>query len=393
MATIPTVPSEKDTTKVSLSQAIIDTLSELNAEVAGGLGRLKNGSFEDVDAGEPTLWDVTDSSGGSHQISDATDSGGEAHHGQRSLQMTTTGGGGFVEALSSEFLPVGNGNTILCAGFARRDTAAIRTRIQLLYYNESQSLVATDTIYDNSGTGTSYALVGASSDAPATAHFYKVKLIGGESGGAIAGNVFFDGFASAALLRPPTMLPTSYGTAGATTYTVPDGVFAVHLTCAGAGGGGGSNDTGAGGGGGSGFIEGHTVEVAPGDVLVVTVGALGAGGAGGGNDGADGGDSWVAPPASNFANRYIAGAGGGGGKDGTTGTGGSGWNDGSAESSGTGGNGADHVYGTGGTGGAPGVLGGDASGNCAGGGGAGSGTGAPGGDGADGFIIITPHLI
>jgi hypothetical protein len=362
MATIPAVPSEKDTTKVSLAQAIINALSELNAEVAGGLGRLKNGSFEDVDAGEATLWVVSDSSGGSHQISDATVSGGEAHHGQRSLQCTTTGAGGFVEALSDEFLPVGNGNTILCAGFIRRDTASIRTRIQLLYYNESQSLVATDTIYDNSGTGTSYALTGDSSDAPATAHFYKVKLIAGESGGSIAGNVFFDGFASAALLRPPTLLPTTYGTVGATTYTVPDGVFAIHITCAGGGGGGGGRAvSGTGGGGGSGFIKGHMVDVTPGDVLDVSVGAGGAGGTSG-NDGSDGSDSWVG--ITNFANRYVGGDGGGGGQAGDTGGAvGTGWNDG------VGSTGGDHVYGT------PGAA-----------------TTGAGGDGADGYIIITPHL-
>lgn len=378
MATIPTVPDEKDTTKVSLTQAIINSLGELNSET-GATSQLGNGSFEDIESGEPLLWVVTDNAGGSHAISDATESGGEAHHGQRSLQCVTTGGGGYVEALSDIFLPVGEDNVIRAQGFARRDTSGIRKRIQVLYYDEDLSLVSTDTMYDNSGTDLTYERVGGSSDVPATAHYYKIKLIAGESGGAIAGNVFFDGFIASILMRPPELEPVVYTSAGAGSYTVPSGVFAIHITCAGAGGGGGGGST-RGGGGGSGYIEGHMVGVTPGDVLVVTVGA---GGVGGGNtiNGTDGGDSWVG--VVDFDNRYVAGDGGGGGVA-NGGAGGVGWNDGGSPL----GEGGDHVYGTPGVGGAGGT---DATGNCAGGGGS-SGAGNFGGDGADGYVVITPHL-
>jgi hypothetical protein len=395
MATIPTVPSEKDTTKVSFAQAVVDALSELNAEAGSSKSQLGNGSFEDVESGEPVLWNVTDFAGGSHAISDATESGGEAHHGQRSLQATATGGGGYVEALSGVFLPVGANNTVLVMGFGRRDTANLRIRVQVLYYNENQSLVATDTVEDNADTGVVYSIRSGISTAPSTAHFYKIKLICGESGGSIGGNVFFDGFASALLLRPFPLEPRGYPNAGTTTYTVPDGIKAVHITCAGGGGGGGGSTVGAGtggGGGGAGHIEGHMVGVAPGDVLVVSVGAGGSGGTGG-VSGSAGINSWVAAPSGNFANRYISAPGGGGGTDGPGGgAAGTGWNDGTAGGA-DGGAGADHVYGTQGAGGTGGGNGGDATGNCAGGGGGDHGTGnSSGGDGADGYIIITPHL-
>ena len=234
MATIPTVPSEKDTTKVSLMQSIIDALAELNAET-GSSSFLKNGSFEDIESGEPLLWVISDLAGGSHAISDVTESGGEAHHGQRSLQTTETGLGGYVEALSDIFLPVGEDNTVVLEGFARRDTASIKIRAQVLYYNASKSLISTDTVYQDTGTGTTYAQVGGTSDAPVNALFYKIKLIGGEAGGAISGNVFFDGFAANILNRPPELEPFVFDAAGSTTYTVPDGVKAVHITVAGAG--------------------------------------------------------------------------------------------------------------------------------------------------------------
>lgn len=383
MAGVPAVPDEKDTTKVSFAQAVIDALTELSEEV-GSTSLLKNGSFEDVDAGEPLLWVVSDSAGGSHAISDATESGGEAHHGQRSLQMTTTGSGGFVEALSDRFLAVGGGDTILCAGYARRDTSGIRKRVQLLYYDADKSIVSTDTLEDNSDSALTYVTIGGTSDAPANARFYKVKLIGGVSGGAIAGNVFFDGFSSVLFLRPSDLEPEIFSTAGATTYTVPPGVVAVHIAVAGAGGGGGS--AAGGGGGGSGFLGGLTVAVSPNDVLVVTVGAGGTGGLPG-NDGAAGGVSWVALPGGNFANRYASASGGNGGISGSgSKAGGTGWNNGAAGAASVGGAGADHVYGTGGAGG-----GNDATGNCAGGGG--QNAVGNGGDGADGYIIMTPHLL
>ena len=197
MATIPIVPSVKDTTKLSLAQAIVTALSELNSTLSGvSSGGLINGSFEDVSGGEPVFWTITDAAGGSHVISDLTDSGGNAIHGKRSLQMLTTGGGGFVEALSDDFIPCGELNTIKLLGFVQRSVASIRTRIQILYFNESESLIATDNIYDNSGTGLTWAIWSDVGAVPAGAFFYKVKLIGGESGGAIAGNVFFDGFLS-----------------------------------------------------------------------------------------------------------------------------------------------------------------------------------------------------
>lgn len=396
MATVPTVPSEKDTTKVSFAQAVVDAIAELNTETASSISQLGNGSFEDVSSGEPVLWVVTDNSGGSHSISDATESGGEAHHGQRSLQCVVTGGGGFVEALSDIFLPVGEGNTVAVAGFIRRDTASIRTRIQVLYYDEDLSIVSTDTVYDNSGTGTTYAFTGlAKSEVPATAHFYKINLIAAESGGAIAGNVFFDGFAANIPLRP-LETPTIYTVAGADTYTVPIGAETLHIVCVGGGGGGGGSDAVFGAGGGaSGNGRGMTPQVVPGNVLIVTVGALGTGGAAGVN-GSDGSMSWVAPPGGDLENRYVGGEGGGGGiaSSGSAGAGGSSlWNDGQDAPGGNGGDGGDHTYGTKGAGGAGGGGdGGDATGNCAGGGGADNATNA-GGNGAPGYIIITPNFI
>lgn len=89
------------------------------------------------------------------------------------------------------------------------------------------------------------------------------------------------------------------------TFTVPDGVYTIYAVATGGGGGGGGGQThdsittrGKGGSGGApGYTSASTLNVTPGEVLTVTIGAGGAGGATSatsvGNDGTVGGTTSI----------------------------------------------------------------------------------------------------
>lgn len=192
---LPGDPAVKDPTKASYAAAVNDALADLNARLSVVEGNLlPNGSFEfDLDSdGEPDVWTVTDLSGGSHAIDSVV-----FRHGAKSLNIVTTGTGGRAEALADTFISCGQRNVVLLTGFVNRDTANIRLRMQVLYYNAAETLIATDTRYDDSGATTGWQLIVKTSEVPSGAYFYKIKLIGGESGGGtVAGNTYFDGIAS-----------------------------------------------------------------------------------------------------------------------------------------------------------------------------------------------------
>ncbi len=196
---LPGDPAVKDPTKASLAVAINDALSDLNSRLSAFEGSaLPNGSFEfDLDAdGEPDNWTIIDLDGGTHAIST------NAQHGAKSLKIITNGTGGRAEGLSDAFVPCGEDNIISTMMFFQRTTASIRARLQVLYFDETETITATDTIYDDAGAGVAWNIIARTSTVPSGAHFYKVKVIGGESGGGtVAGNIYFDGVAASQLTQ------------------------------------------------------------------------------------------------------------------------------------------------------------------------------------------------
>ncbi|QIB34737.1 hypothetical protein [Ancylobacter pratisalsi] len=95
----------------------------------------------------------------------------------------------------------------------------------------------------------------------------------------------------------PRRVSTSFSTPGVYSYTVGQGVYALDLQLwGGGGGGGGAGSNGpptAAPGAGSGGYKRKRVDVTPGQVLAVIVGAPGAGGIAGGGSGQSGGSSSV----------------------------------------------------------------------------------------------------
>ncbi len=200
-------------------------------------------------------------------------------------------------------------------------------------------------------------------------------------------------------LRPGFSALQQFAASG--NFVVPHGVSLVKVRAHGAGGGGGGNtgQGGGGGGGGGGYAEG-VLQVTPGQIIAISVGAGGAGGSNGsgsaaGNNGHDGG-------ASNFGGALGAAGGHGGagsltGGQGDSGTGGSGFGAAVTMTGGSGNAGfgaGPNGFGGHGASGAAGGGGGAASsglpsnGAGPGGGGGGGGGNFPGASGANGLVIV-----
>ena len=104
-----------------------------------------------------------------------------------------------------------------------------------------------------------------------------------------------------------------------TTFQVPTGVSSLRVDAYGGGGGGGGNDSSfSGGGGGAGAYTAGVIDVSPGDVLTITVGAGGAAGSSGNpaQAGSPGGSSKIL----SATNVVVLSANGGRGGQGATAT-------------------------------------------------------------------------
>jgi hypothetical protein len=188
---------------------------------------------------------------------------------------------------------------------------------------------------------------------------------------------------------------------GSGNFVVPHGVTLVKVRAYGAGGGGGGNTAqgGGGGGGGGGFAEG-ILQVNPGQIIPVTVGAGGAGGSNSsgsavGNNGHDGGTSSFGGALGATGGHGGAGSlnggqgdsGGGGSGFGAavTMTGGSGNAGFSTGPNGFGGHGASGAAGGGGGAASSGLP---SNGAGPGGGGGGGGGNISGASGANGLVVV-----
>jgi hypothetical protein len=159
-----------------------------SARVDVGPNYLRNGSFEDGEAG----WTFTNYSGGSHVISTS-----QRRHGAKSAAFTSTvlaNGGG--EALSNEFIPIAEGQPYTFSAWIWASVANISAKLQVVYYDAAQSAVSTVDLAVQTNTPTSATRHTARDTAPSNARYARVKAIGGvPASGASTGTVYFDGIA------------------------------------------------------------------------------------------------------------------------------------------------------------------------------------------------------
>lgn len=149
-----------------------------------------NYSFEDDDDGdgEPDNWTVTLYTNGTQTLD--TSAGGQIH-GAKALKFTSTGtGGGYAE---SDLFLVHEAEGVTALWAMKSSDAAVRNLVELVWYDRSQSVLSTSSIYDDSTTNpTSWTDKTGSATAPSDARFAKLRLTGCHSSDATVGSTWFD---------------------------------------------------------------------------------------------------------------------------------------------------------------------------------------------------------
>jgi hypothetical protein len=146
---------------------------------------VRNGSFEDGLNG----WTQNPYSGGSIGTNTANDLDGTTAASITS-SSTVNGGGYVLSALTK------------CGGLApyrfacalRASVANVSSRVEVVWYDDTQSQISVGTIYDSTNTPSTATLAERAFQAPSTARYFALRLTGGVPGaGSSAGTIYFDG--------------------------------------------------------------------------------------------------------------------------------------------------------------------------------------------------------
>lgn len=297
-----------------------------------GPNLLRNGSFENG-AGLDG-WNLNVYTGGTIAINTANESDGV-----NCVAITSTvlanGGGDIV---SDEYVPAVAGRKYTVEGMVFASVANVSSYARLLWYDQDKSLISISNAYGMSATPTSNTNFNNSLEAPASAKYVRVQLIGGYPAlGSATGTIYFDAIR---LVDTISMLNGDYQVFTASgTWTKPTGLTGNELVIVDMWGGGGGSWGGWAGGGGS-FKRAVFYASQLASSYAVTVGAGGAAGGSqnGGNSSFAGVTAYGGCGAVTSASKGGAGAGTEG--VGTSATGGPGWVDtGGAEGASLGGSG------------------------------------------------------
>lgn len=247
---IPGKPASDEAAKKSLADAIIDAIGGLDSVLTSLLGAvLPNGSFESFETGAttPLQWESVLLQNGAAAKETST-----VFHGATAWKFTRisgagNGGGTLQQAI---FIPTSEGKHTVELFY--RASAALKSKVEVLFYDKAQSLLST-------GTGTIQEATcqkrySFDFEAPALARFYKVKLTGGATDVDVAGNCTFDGlrvthrlydyadYASAINFTGISITSGSWQTVGTVDLLVPSDctTFKMTLAVTENGGGGGT---------------------------------------------------------------------------------------------------------------------------------------------------------
>lgn len=169
-----------------------DTIDHFGAEegttvVSTGGNAPLNGSFEaDSNSdGVPDYWNETDSG----TVISLESSG--AYHGSSYLKFTGTSGS--ADSLITDYYPITEDKRLALSFALKASNAAAEPKVQILWADNAQAAVSTTTVYngDDGATPTAWTpFTNLTSDAPATAAYYRINLVGNASGSAY--DVCFD---------------------------------------------------------------------------------------------------------------------------------------------------------------------------------------------------------
>lgn len=166
-------------------------VAQNTAAIAGVLslaGEL-NGSFEVEDAVDPTRpfnWEVALFPLGVVLLEES-----DVIHGTRAVRCETIGTGGGT--LTSSFGAIADAETLSFRVYIRSSAVAVRNVISVDWYDQDQALLSSDTVYDTMVNPTNWTPFIFNSSAPASAGFYRLRLVGGDPGSVVVGFTLFDG--------------------------------------------------------------------------------------------------------------------------------------------------------------------------------------------------------
>lgn len=187
-----TKPSIGEPTKKSIIDALIDNDEFFNGNisVSSRINMIPNGSFEEITGTLPLKWTVTNYSGGSSAVNSSNNTDG-----QYSMSFTSTSvtnGGGYAD--TEDYIPVIGGQYYYISTYLRsNNSAGISSRVEARWYDSSKTFISSSTVIDYTATPTSFTLVETQVQAPSTARFVIIRIIGGVPGvGTAVGTIYFD---------------------------------------------------------------------------------------------------------------------------------------------------------------------------------------------------------
>lgn len=178
-----------DVTVKDSTGTTIDTFTDINPSAATEVttpNLVQNGSFENITSSLPDNWTQSLYTGGTG-VQDA-----DSAHGKYSWKFTSVGsGGGYID---SDSFNVTEGRPVLLWWEMKSSVVDVRNVVQVLWYDDADSLVSTTSAYDDSTTNpTSWTRKYYNAAPPATAIYAKIRLFGCHSSDATPGSTYYDG--------------------------------------------------------------------------------------------------------------------------------------------------------------------------------------------------------
>jgi len=191
----------------------------------------RNGSFETNLSG----WTITTYTGGTVALNTANDLDGASSIGFTST--STANGGG--DALSAAFFTVTGGRSYAVSAIQRASVADISSKIEILWYDDAQSQIGSSVLLTTTVTPTIATLRSYQIQAPSTARFAKVRVMGGVPGaGSATGTIYFDGVVVSQIAPGALLRLTKFTASG--TWTKQNDISFVVAEVQGAGSGAGT---------------------------------------------------------------------------------------------------------------------------------------------------------
>lgn len=157
-----------------------------SARVPIGPNLLRNGSFEDGEAG----WTFVDFTGGSHAVSTA-----QRKDGAQSMAFTSTVlANGGAEGITDEFINVSEGLTYSFIFLVGASVANVSSKFEVVWYDAAKSQISTTVLYNVTSTPTALTLRITATTPPTNARWGRIRITGPVPGsGSATGTVYWDG--------------------------------------------------------------------------------------------------------------------------------------------------------------------------------------------------------